>query len=284
MDIVLNKFNQGDCFELIKKLPNNSIDLIITSPPYADIKSYGKKVNVLHPDKYNDWLIPLMIQSYRVLKPSGSFIINIGDRVLKKHRHIYVLEFPIRVIKETSLSLYDRYLWHKPGIPNGSKKRLNNFIEFIYHFVKDVNKTKWNMDSVREKYKDISVKRYNSKMNFYETKEDGTKVRVAQKMRKLNPNGKTPDGLFNFPNNSKMKGSKHPAPFHPDLPEWFIKALTDENDVVLDPFMGSGSTAVAAIKTNRNWIGFELNTVYIKEANKRIENYDKIGIKKIFFK
>jgi DNA modification methylase len=268
----LNKYYSGSCFELIKKLPDNFIDLIVTSPPYADIKSYGKKVNVLHPENYNNWLLPLLLESYRVLKPSGSFILNVGDRVVKKHRHTYALDLPGRVVRETRLSFYDRYFWYKTGIPNGSNKRVNNFIEYIYHFVKDVNKIKWDMDRVREEYAEISIKRMKSKMNVYKTKENGEKILSHQKKGKLNPKGKTPDCLFMFPNNSKMKGNKHPAPFSIDLPIWFIKALTDENDIVLDPFMGSGTTAEACIKLKRNFIGFELNDFYIKESIKRTDN------------
>lgn len=268
-----NKIIQGSCFDLIKQLPEKSIDLIVTSPPYADTKKYGKDVNVLHPDNYNDWILPLIIDSYRVLKDTGSFILNVNDRIVNKKRHIYALELPVRVTKESKLKLYDRYFWNKPGIPNGSKKRLNNFTEFIYHFVKNENKMKFNMDSVREEYKEISKKRYNNKLNFYQTNDNGEKVLSHQKTRALNEKGKTPEGLFKFPNNSNTKGNKHPAPFSKDLPTWFIRALTDENDVVLDPFMGSGTTAESAIKLNRQWIGFELNTEYVKMTEDRTKNY-----------
>ena len=274
----LNKILQGDCFDLIERLPLNSVDLIITSPPYADIKSYGKKINVLHPDFYNEWLMPLMIISYRVLKPSGSFIINIGDKAVKKLRHTYALDFPGRVIKESDLKFYDRYFWHKPGIPNGSKKRLNNFTEFIYHFVKDENKLKWNMDSVREEYSQSTLNRVKTNIMQYETLEDGTKVGGIRKINKLNPRGKTPDGMFKFLSNSSMKGNKHPAPFSVKLPSWFIKALTDKGDTVLDPFMGSGTTAEAAIRLKRNWIGFELNPVYVNMINERVNKLNKSNV------
>jgi len=274
----LNKVIQGNCFELIFLLPCNSIDLIVTSPPYADLKSYGKKVNILHPDYYNEWLMPLMVMAGSVLKPSGSFIINIGDRAINKQRHVYALEFPGKVIKETDLKLYDRYFWHKPGIPNGSKKRLNNFTEFIYHFVIDENKVKWNMDNVREEYTQSSLTRIKSKIPQYKTMDDGTKVLVDKKMQSLNPKGKTPDGLFKFLSNSSMKGNKHPAPFSVELPSWFIKALTNEGDTVLDPFMGSGTTAEAAIRLKRNWIGFELNPVYVDMTNKRVNELTKTNV------
>jgi len=271
----LNKNYLGDCFELIKQLPENSVDLIITSPPYADIKSYGKQINVLHPNNYNNWLMPLIFDFFRVLKPSGSFILNVGDRVLNKHRHPYALDLPGIVARETRLSFYDRYFWYKPGMPNGSAKRVNNFMEFIFHFVKNVDRIKWDMDRVRETYAEISVKRMKSKMNIYETKDNGEKILSHQKTGKLNPKGKTPDCLFTFPNNSKMKGNKHPAPFSIDLPNWFIKALTDEGDLVLDPFMGSGTTAESSIRLNRNFIGFDLNEFYFEESNKRIEPFMK---------
>ena len=73
---------EGDCFKLIKTLPDNEIDLIVTSPPYANTKSYGKIINVLHPDKYVEWIMPLFKEMMRVIKPSGSIIFNIDDIML----------------------------------------------------------------------------------------------------------------------------------------------------------------------------------------------------------
>ena len=267
----LNKVYQGNCFDEIKNIGDNTIDLIVTSPPYADIKSYGGGVNVMHPDNYVNWILPLFHEMYRVLKPSGSIIFNIGDKTHKKEKHLFVFDLVCRVVRETSLQYYDRYIWHCPRIPNGSKKRLNNFTEWIFHFTKDKDKLKFNMDDVREPYKTSSINRYKSKMNDYEILADGTKVLKKQTIKSLNPKGKTPDGLMMFPNNSNSKGNKHPAPFSIDLPLWFIKALTDEGDVVLDPFMGSGTTAKASVDMKRNWIGFELNPVYVDMINERVD-------------
>jgi site-specific DNA-methyltransferase (adenine-specific) len=149
---------------------------------------------------------------------------------------------------------------------------MNNFTEWIFHFTKDKNKIKFNMDAVRSPYKESSLKRVKSKMNDYEVLEDGTKVLKQQTIKSLNPKGKTPDGLLKFPNNSNSRGNKHPAPFSVDLPKWFIKALTDEGDVVLDPFMGSGTTAVASIELKRKWVGFELSPIYIDMINIRVDD------------
>ncbi len=271
-----NKIYQGDSFELIKQLPNNSIDLIVTSPPYCDIKSYGKKVNILHPDNYVEWILPLFNEMYRVIKPSGSIIFNIGDKTLNKEKHIFIFDMICRIKRETELQYYDRYIWYCPRIPNGSKKRLNNFTEWIFHFTKDKNQIKFNMDDIRKPYKEISIKRYKNNMIDYEVLSDGTKVIKKSSLKSLNPKGKTPDGLLKFPNNSKTKGNKHPAPFSIDLPKWFIIALTNKNDIVFDPFIGSGTTAVACIETDRNYIGFELNPTYIDMSENRIS---KIGCK-----
>ncbi len=278
---MLNKIHNGSCFELIKQIPDNYIDLIITSPPYANIKSYGKDINVLHPDNYVGWILNLFESSYRVLKPSGSFILNIDDKCINKLRHPYIFDLILSVIKFTNLKLYDYYFWHKKSyLPNGNKKRLNHSTEWILHFCKDQNQIKWNMDNVREQYKESSLKRIKSTIKNYKTDKNGIKISIDQKQKKLNQKGKIPDNVFKFNTNQTERGNKHPAPFNKELPTWFIKALTDEGDVVLDPFMGSGTTAIAAIEQNRNWIGFELNNEYIKLAQKRIKN--KIGVNDFF--
>lgn len=277
-----NLIIHGNCFDVIKTFSNKSVDLIVTSPPYADIKSYGNEISIFHPDNYTDWILPLFDEFERILKDTGSIIFNIGDKIYKKQRHVFIHELIYRIIKKTNLNYYDRYFWHKPGIPNGSEKRLNNFTEYIFHFVKDVNKVKWFMDRIREPYKDISIKRYNiSPINQYTTLDSGEKVLKKQVVKKLDiEKGKIPDGLFTFPNNSNMKGNIHPAPFSEDLPLWFIKALTEKNDVVLDPFMGSGTTAVAAVKLDRQFLGIELNENYIKYANERLSKISILKYKK----
>ena len=267
----LNKVYQGDCFQLIDELEDESVDLIVTSPPYADMKSYGKKVNVLHPDRYNDWLMPLFEKAYHKLKPTGSFIINIGDKTQNKCRHTYALDLPGKVISETRLKLYDRYFWYKQGLPNGSSKRLINWVEFIYHFVKSQHDVKWNMDNVRTPHSKVSLDRIKSGVGQYVIGEDGKKEMKEQKKCTLNPKGKTPEGIFYWTSNRKTRGNEHPAPFPIELPEWFILALTDDNDLIIDPFLGSGTSAEAAQKLNRNFIGFELNEEYVEMANRRLE-------------
>ena len=278
---MLNKIHKGSCFYLIKKLPDNYIDLIITSPPYADTKFYGEKVNVFHPDNYVSWIINLFQSSYRVLKNSGSFIFNIDDKCVNKLRHPYIFDLILSVINYTDLKLYDYYFWYKKShLPNGNSKRLNHSTEWILHFCKDQNKIKWNMDEVREPYAQSSLNRIKTPIKDYKIDKNGIKIGSEQKQKKLNKKGKIPNNIFRFQNNQVERGNKHPAPFNKELPIWFIKALTDENDIVLDPFMGSGTTAIAAIELKRNWIGFEINSEYIKLAEQKIKNLT--GVERFF--
>ena len=271
-----NKIYHGDCFELIKQLPDNTIDLVVTSPPYADTKSYGKKINVLHPDKYVDWIIPLFVEMNRVIKPTGSIIFNIDDKCHKKLRHTFVFDMISRLSKETNVKLYDYYIWgKKSSIPNGNKKRLNHITEWIFHFVKDQDQVKWNMDDVREPYAKSTAGRY-SRANPHEyiTDKDGIKINGRLRKREMNENGKIPTNVFYFNTNAVTRGNWHPAPFNKEIPTWFIKALTDEGDVILDPFMGSGTTAKASNDLGREWIGFDLNEEYVKRANEDLNKKD----------
>ncbi len=260
--------------ELSKELPDDCIDLVVTSPPYADTVSYGKEINVFSPENYPDWILPLFVEANRFLTPTGSFILNINDKIVKGERSIYVMETVVKIVKESGLKLYDRYIWHKKsGLPMGGEKRLNDRMEYIFHFVRDTKNFKTNMDVVRVPYAPSSVVR--AKAPIKEQKlatESGIAEFGKDKPMTLNPLGSKPNGVFRFDNAGVLKGAKHPAPFHPDLPKWFIKFLTNKGDIVLDPFMGGGTTAEVALDLGRDYIGFEKNKTYVEELVKSIEN------------
>jgi site-specific DNA-methyltransferase (adenine-specific) len=269
----INKILQGDAFELIDTLPDESVDLVVTSPPYADIKSYGKGVSIFHPDRYVDWLLPLNDKVHRVLKPSGHFVINIGDKTLNCLRHPYAFDYILRSVKETKMLYYDRYIWEKAShIPNGSEKRFNNSIEWIFHFVKDTEKMFWDMDKVREPYAESSIGRAKYDGHIYETGEDGKKT-SKKKSYSLNKKGRVPSCVVKFQTNAVTRGNPHPAPYHLELPSFYIKCLTSKDGIVLDPFMGSGTTAEAALQLGRKFIGFDMEQNYIDYATKRISQY-----------
>jgi len=122
----------GDCRELLKEIPDNSVDLIVTSPPYADQRksTYGG----IHPDKYVEWFLPISAELLRVLKPTGTFILNIKERVVKGERHTYVLEL-IMKMREQGWLWTEEFIWHKknsyPGKwPNRFRDAWERLLQF----------------------------------------------------------------------------------------------------------------------------------------------------------
>lgn len=264
---------EGDCFELIKSQPDNSVDLIITSPPYADIVNYGKNISIKKPNEYVNWILPLFKEIHRVLKPSGSFILNINDNCSNGLRNPFIYELIYRSQKETKLKFYDTYIWHKKnGIPNGSPKRFRNTTEFIFHFVKDQKHLKFYMDRVLQDTNFETKKRFERNGLFKPQGEVIDGVRVNGERDLVVKDKVRPDNVFRFSTAGAARDNhiKHPAPFHKELPTYFINLLTDENDVVLDVFAGIGTTGLACKELNRQFVGYELNPKYVEFGNKRI--------------
>ena len=277
---------EGDCFELIKTLNNNSVDLVITSPPYADIINYGKNISIKKPNEYVDWLLPLFNEIHRVLKPSGSFILNINDNCKNGYRNPFIYELIYRSQKETKMKFYDTYIWHKKnGIPNGSQKRFRNTTEFIFHFVKDQKDLKFYMENVLKEPTEGSKLRSNYEWSV----STHGKIIGGQRIKNKGADystilekGARPDNVFRFSTAGAARDNtiKHPAPFHKQLPTYFINLLTDEGDLVLDVFAGIGTTGLACEELNRQFLGYELNSEYVNFGNKRI-NGEELELYKV---
>ena len=269
---------EGDCFELIKNQPDNSVDLVITSPPYSDIVNYGKNVSTKKPDDYVDWILPLFKEIYRVLKPSGSFILNINDKCEGGYRSTYIYDLISRNNRETKLKLYDTYIWHKRnGIPNGSQKRFRNTTEFIFHFCKDAKQIKFYMDRVLQEPKESTSDRYKYDLDNGQGEViDGVRVKVKRD-KKIETDKVRPENVVRFSTAAASRDNtiKHPAPYHKDLPLYYINLLTDEDDIVLDPFSGIATTGIACKELNRKYIGYELNKTYSDFSIKRLDGIFK---------
>ena len=266
----------GDSFELIKDLPDNSVDLVLTSPPYADIISYGKDISVKKPTEYVEWILPLFKEILRVLKPTGSFILNINDTCKNGVRNPFIYELVYRTTKDTKLKLYDTYFWHKlNGIPNGGSRRFRNTTEFLFHFVKDQKKTKFYMFRALKEPAQATQDRAKYQWSVVGHREitDGKRGKgkyidygtITGKVR--------PDNVMRFHTAGLARDNtiRHPAPFHKSLPEYFINLLTDEGDLVLDVFSGIGTTGIPCKELNRDFIGYELNGEYAEFSKGRLE-------------
>jgi len=257
----------GDSLEELKKIETNSVDLIITSPPYADRRAstYGG----IHPDKYVDWFLPITQELFRALKPTGTFVLNIKERVANGERHTYVLELILAMRKQGWLWT-EEFIWHKKNsFPGKWPNRFRDSWEHLLQF----NKTKkFNMyqDAVMVPMGDWAKIRLNS-LGRNDVLRDESRVGSGFGKNISNWIGRS----LAYPSNvlhlaTECGNKKHSAVFPEALPEWFIKLFTQPGDVVLDPFLGSGTTSVVAKKMQRSSIGIEIMKEYYEVALKRI--------------
>lgn len=265
----LNKIYTGDSLELLKKVDANSINLHITSPPYADMKKY-KNFSGIHPDKYVEWFMPFVHEIERTMSNDGSFILNINDKILDGFRHPYVFDLVSEIHKKTNLKMFERLFWDKQKcLPH--KKRFGDKIEYLFWFVKSKD-FYFNIDLFRTPYNPVSIKRMakplKNRFNRTEENQDATEY----KSWKPNSLGALPTTLIKISSVANRKSKIHVAMFPEKLVEHFIKGSTKENDVVCDIFSGSGTTCVGAKKLKRKYLGFELSQVYNDEAEIRLNN------------
>lgn len=265
---MINTIIQGDCQQVLTELPDNSIDLIFTSPPYADnrIKTYGG----VSPDDYVSWFLPKTSEFLRVLKQGGTLIINIKEKVVDGERHTYVLDL-IQSMRKQGWLWTEEFMWHKKNsYPGKWPNRFRDAWERLLQFNKS-KKFKMFQENVMIPIGDWSNKRLK---NLSETDVTRNESNVGSGFGKNISNWKTRDKVY--PSNvlhlaTECGNKKHSAAFPETLPEWFIKLFTEENDIVLDPFVGSGTTAYVAKKLNRNYMGIELNEDYYKIALERVK-------------
>jgi len=257
----------GDCNEILKSIENNSIDLVVTSPPYADQRknTYGG----ISPDKYVEWFLPISKELLRVLKPTGTFILNIKEKVVDGERSTYVMELILEMRKQGWLWT-EEFIWHKKNCyPGKWSNRFRDAWERLLQFNKD---KKFNMyqDAVKVPIGDWANGRLK---NLSETDKIRDNSKNGSGFGKNISNWLGKDMVY--PTNvvhlsTECNNKNHSAAFPEALPEWFIKLFTQEGDTVLDPFMGSGTTNIIAQKMCRNSIGIEILPEYYNMVNKKI--------------
>jgi len=259
----------GDCKEELKKLPDNSVDLIVTSPPYADQRknTYGG----IHPDKYVNWFLPISEQLLRVLKPTGTFILNIKEKVVEGERSTYVIEMILEMRKQGWLWT-EEFIWHKKNCyPGKWPNRFRDAWERLLQFNKDKQFTMY-QDNVKVPVGDWAKDRLK---NLSDTDKTRDNAKNGSGFGKNISNWVGRELVY--PTNvvhlaTECSNKNHSAAFPDDLPEWFMKLFTKEGDTVLDPFLGSGTTAITAKRLNRNSIGIEILPEYYEIALKSIQN------------
>lgn len=265
---IFAKLFLGDCKQELKKLNNNFVDLIVTSPPYVDSRknTYGG----IHPQKYVEWFLPITKELLRVLKPTGTFVLNIKEKVTDGERATYVLELILEMRKQGWLWT-EEFIWHKKNCyPGKWPNRFRDSWERLLQFNKN---KKFNMyqeevmlpigDWSRDRLKNLSE---TDKVRDNSKNGSGFGKNVSNWITR---NKVYPTNVLHLA--TECNNKNHSAAFPDSLPEWFIKLFTKEKDVVLDPFMGSGTTVFVANKMKRNSIGIEILPEYYYTVRDKIE-------------
>ena len=229
--VELNKIYNEDCLEGMKRIPDGSVDIIITSPPYNIGKMHSNTTqhgtyagNDMKETDYQKWQLDIFSEMYRVLKDTGSLFYNHKVRI-KKGKAIHPLEW----IFKTDFVLKQEITWDMGKSPNCDKIRFFPFSERVYWLTKNTKTKIYNINNLSDVWRVVPT--------------------------------------------HKRKGTGHIAVMPTEIADIVLQSV--EGDVVLDPFMGSGTTAIACINANRNYIGFELDENYYELASKRISKHSE---------
>lgn len=240
-----------DCIKLMNKLEKPLIDLTITSPPYNIGKEYEKIMRV---NQYVDWSAEWMNCVHRVTNRNGAFWLNLG--YFKVSKKGCAVPIPYVLWDRSSFYFLQEIVWHY-GAGVATRKLFSPRNEKFLWYVKNPSKYTFNLDAIRDK-----------KVQYPNQQKNGR--------LKVNPNGKNPTNVWSIPKVTSGNGraskerTKHPSQFPLHVIDRIVKACSKKNQVVLDPFLGSGTVAVAALSNERLAVGCDTNKAYLKIAKNRI--------------
>jgi DNA modification methylase len=287
----------GDSLDLLAELPDNSIDLVMTSPPFALLrkKTYGN----VEETEYVQWIKPFGREVFRVLKQSGSFVLDLGGayRSGVPSRSLYNFRVLLAFCDEIGFHLAEDFYWFNPAkLPspiewvNKRKIRAKDSVNTLWWF----SKTEFPKADVRKvlaPYSERMKKLIEDPESFYTPKKRPSGHDIGIGFAKDN-GGAIPSNLLSIPNTDSNSSylrlckelglERHPARFPSDLPAFFIKMLTDEGDIVLDIFGGSNTTGFAAEALKRKWLTFEVNRDYLAASAFRfLEGHPAEAVKRV---
>lgn len=271
---------EGDAAALLATLPDKSLDLVVTSPPYA--LHFKKEYGNVDKDGYVEWLRPFGREIYRALKPKGSFVLNIGGsyNAGAPTRSLYHFKVLLMLCEEVGFHLAQECFWYNPAkLPspaewvNVRRMRVKDSVEYIFWLSKATMPKADNRQVLAEYSPDMK----RLLVRGYRAKERPSGHKITNKF--TDQGGSIPSNMIERGNNESNsdyirlcgeRGLKpHPARFPAALPEFFIKLLTDPDDLVLDPFGGSNMTGSVAEGLRRRWLAFELEPKYIETSRLR---------------
>jgi DNA modification methylase len=258
MDLQLNKIYNMDCLEGMRLLDGNSIDLTVTSPPYDNLRTYNGNIEQWSFEKFQ----AIAKELYRVTKPGGVVVWVVGDATIKGSESGSSFKQAL-YFKEIGFNLHDTMIYRKINYVPLTHNRYEQEFEYMFVFSKGKPKT---FNPIKIPCKTAGAK--TSGRTFYQTNNQN--IPTAGHKNNTVSVCKQKGNVWELSTNSGIKG--HPAPFPEQLAQDHIISWSNPNDIILDPFMGSGTTGKMAYQNNRNYIGFEISSEYCDIANKRIED------------
>jgi DNA modification methylase len=264
---MINQIFNEDCLDTMKKMPDNYVDLILTSPPYDNMRKYGGGKN--YHQRLNETGFSFDFESIakeitRVLKPGGVIMWNVQDQTIKGSRTGNSMRQALYFMDECGLFLHDHLIWYKTGTPFPSIYRYRNVWENMFILTKG-KPTTFNPILKRNKTAGAvrSSRRYRNHNGEFKDGFNGVPIKEFG----------NEDNVWYIANGAnksyKLDGIQdHPAIMTEEIARRHIQSWTNEGDIVYDPFLGAGTTTRLAKQMNRNWIGSEIHTPYFDIANK----------------
>jgi DNA modification methylase len=260
----------GDALDLIPRLKPGSVDLFFTSPPYADQRAYSR----IHPDRYVKWFLPFAGAMFDATSDTGSLVINIKNRVanrgpLKGQRHPYVYQL-VLALQDMGWRWVETYVWAKPNaVPGRFGPRTKDSFEYVYHFARG-SKPHFDLDAVRVPYQADASEIARRKLDTLgrRTTEAGF---GRDRTKTYLHGGADPGNVVSVSQTyNQHRGVAHTAAMPEGLAEFFVRAMSPGDGLVVDPFAGSGTTVVVGRRLARRTAGFEIHAEYVAEAQRRI--------------
>lgn len=283
----------GDSRELLRALPSSSVNLVFTSPPYA--LHFKKEYGNVHKDEYVEWILSFAREIHRVLSDDGSFVLNIGGSYNEgvPTRSTYHFKVLLALVEEARFHLAQEFFWYNPAkMPMPAewvtvrRIRVKDSVEYVWWF----SKTPWPKANNRRVLKTYSADMIRLNQRGVRATVRPSGHNITADFDKVDAGGSIPPNVFEeaiasdllkFGNNAandlytrrcKEAGVKiHPARFPATLPDFFVKFLTDEGDLVVEPFAGSNTTGMVAENLRRRWLAGETVEEYLQTSKFRFD-------------
>ena len=279
----LGKAYCGDSLEMMRDMASDSVDLVVTSPPYA--LHFKKEYGNADQADYINWFSPFAVEIRRILKPTGSFVVNIGGTWTpgKPTRSLYHVRLLLQLCDGIGFYLCQEFFWYNPAkLPapaewvNVRRLRVKDSVEYIYWLGKTPYPKADNSRVLQPYSKDMLRLIHKGVTRTVRPSGHNIKETFA-----LDRGGSIPGNLIECGNNEshsayfsalkRMKRKIHPARYPAELPRFFINFLTVPGDLVLDPFAGSNTTGYVAERLNRQWVSMELSADYVEDSRLRFQ-------------